>query len=225
MTAVGLIVQAASVSLISDAALCNADGIVQAIASKVAIAKHLRMAIVGTGRINPVEIAAALPASSQDAAMRALPAYLAHQRRKNAIDAPYLEASGRNNVTLLIALWSDDVGNAEGWIISTGHGFLGPSYRPYTVAQVDQVWMPQTATLIAEPADFCPHADGARMLTVQRQLPQGGRYWIGGYGEATTVTASGVVKERICEWPDRVGAFINPDAANAGIPRQATEER
>ncbi|WP_156364340.1 MULTISPECIES: hypothetical protein [unclassified Sphingomonas] len=215
MTAIGLIVGTDSVHLISDGALCGADGVIQGIASKVAIATHLRMAIVGTGRINPVEIAAALPASSQDAAMRRLPSYLFEQRRKNAADAPHLEADGRNNVTLLAAIWADDTDRAEGWIISTGHPFLGPDYVPYTLCEVEQVWMPQTASLIGRPDRFRPQIDGSRILNEQRRIGQRGRYWVGGFGEATTVTVGGVTKERLCEWPDIVGAVIDP-------PRLAT---
>ncbi|WP_267380527.1 MULTISPECIES: hypothetical protein [unclassified Sphingomonas] len=210
MSAVSVIVQSCSVSLLTDGALCAHDGTLRAIASKVAINQRLRMAIVGIGRIRPNEIAAKIPVRSQNEAIRSLPAFLAMHRQWNAENAADYERAGRNDCHLIVGLWSDDEDAPEAWIVGSSQAFFGPSYRPFTLAQIDQLCMPPIAAGAFDPAVFDPRASGAAVLSEQRKHLNRGKHWVGGFGELTTVTAEGVNFDRLLGWSDKVGEAITP---------------
>ena len=213
MTAVSMIAQAASASLLTDGALYDDVGTIRAIASKVATSTRLRMAIAGMGRVNPVEIANAMPATgTQGDAMRSLPAIAKQQREANRREAPQFEHVELNDLQLFVAMWSDDTDRPECWIISTETRCFGAGYRPYSLVEVEQLWIPGIKAAGFDPARFDPIEDGRRVLVEQRGNlhEDDGRSYVGGFGELTTVTRNGIAQRRLVEWPDKVGEVIRP---------------
>ncbi|EZP79532.1 hypothetical protein BV97_03969 [Novosphingobium resinovorum] len=59
--------------------------------------------------------------------------------------------------------------------------------------------------------------EGRLLIEAQRRIPMAyrgkPRYLVGGFGELVTVTRDSIERVRLCDWPDEIGAYIQPDGA------------
>lgn len=210
MTATNLIVQRSCVSLITDAAFYDEAGTIIDIASKVVVGPpELRMAIAVSGRVYACHIATALDgATTQREVFERLPIAAAN------IKAATIARDARQmpDLQLFVALWSDRTHRPEGWALSTDQAYFGLQYRPGTLVEIEQLCVPAIRAGGVNLDTFDPIVDGNLLLAEQRLCRHegGGHYAVGGYGELTTVAKSGVRKDRLETWFDKVGHRILP---------------
>lgn len=117
------------------------------------------------------------------------------------------EASGYNDLLLLIAIWSDQSDRAEGWAVASSRAWFGSSYRPFELVAIDQASSPPVP---AEMLTRCySGADAVAVLSRQREYVEtDGSTIVGGWGELTTVGREGIEQTRVIEWPDAIGRAI-----------------
>lgn len=148
------------------------------------------------------------PANLREA-VRQLPEVARELRRAVAQAQPAWEGTpdDLNGFQLFVA--AHDGSRPLGWVLSTNQAWFGADYIPYTLAEVDQALCPPIAAGEVKPATFDLAAARA-ILDEQRTSTDtfGGGRFVGGYGELTTVDVRGVRKERVVDWPDRVGERI-----------------
>ena len=209
MTAISLLVQRNRASLLTDAAYYDEVGTVHAIGSKVALAPPgFRMAVAVAGHaFAPIVRDALATASTQTEALSWLPSIAAAIKTNTQAKRP----TQSGDLQLFAVLWSDRTDEPEGWVISTSEAYFGPSYQPGRLVCVDQVCSPPIQETPFDLNIFDPQRDGRAVLVAQRAKPdeRDGAFCVGGFGELTTVTRTGVRQKRLVRWPDRVGEVIS----------------
>lgn len=207
MTAINLFLKAGAAYIVADSAGYEPDGTILAIASKVAVADRLSMALICSGRANPVQISELLAlygTATQEDALRAIPLAMRDIREDNRLRAPDGELSGDNEMQVFVAMYSHERQRAETLYCTTTAEYDGGTLEPYVVRPVARVSTPFSDL----PFDD-PERDGLAILEAQRRIPwPDGGYFVGGFGELVTVTRDGIDKRKIVEWPDRVGEKI-----------------
>lgn len=209
MTAINMIVQSDACHLITDGAYYDAGGRVMELRTKVTTCSRVRMAIGCSGSVKDIHVVQRLgQVTDQTDAITRLPGIFGSIRDANRADHPEGETTQHNELMLFVAIWSDRTDRAEGWVIASDQAYLGDAYQPGTLVEVEQLTSPPLPVIDA--VAFDASRDGAALLDAQRRYrwPDNRRVYVGGFGEATTVTREGVTKRRLCEWPDKVGEHI-----------------
>ena len=216
MTACNLWLQPHAGHLVTDGAMYDSDGVIHWIASKVVVADAARMAIGFLGTVDQERIAAALQqrrdnfGHSQEVALQSLVPIAMDLRLENTARSPELEAQGLNGFALVAVTWDALIGHPRGWIVQTEDA-PHQMADPWTLHETFGYTTPDVPT----PIDMaCGHLSGIQhgleVLEAQRRQPQHGQHIVGGFGEVTTVTADGVRKVRLVDWPDKIGERITP---------------
>jgi hypothetical protein len=211
MTALNIMIGEDAVRLLTDRAWQHKDGRLVKIQPKVMTCARLSIAIAYSGRQNSGSagtIAKWLDDRSDQADVLA-----------DAADAVRLicddmmvfdavvESHGRpampRSFNLFLALWSRERGRPEAYRIETKRGVAGALQ---SVASYH--WPPVDHSLA--PRRFDPAAARVLLEAQRRVRLTGGRYYVGGGADLTTITKDGLTTETLCTWPDRIGALIRP---------------
>lgn len=215
MTACNLWLQPHAGHLVTDGAMYDADGVIHWIASKVVVAEGARMAIGFLGAVDQERIAIALQqrcdnfGHSQEVALQSLVPVAADLRLENASRDPVPPDRGLNGFALLAVTWDARAGRPRGWIVQTDDAPQRLA-EPWTLHETAGYTTPD----VPLPVDMaCGRlsgiAHGLEVLEAQRKHTEpDGQHIVGGFGEVTTVTAAGVSKVRLVDWPDRLGETI-----------------
>lgn len=215
MTAVSMFVQRAAAHLVTDAAFYSPDGVMHSACSKVATIGRLRLAVAVSGAAMPWQVIAYLArCETQEEVLQTLPGSAGGLRIELAQNNPTWEAvpgrSSLNEFQLFLALWRDTADRPEGYVLSTEQAWIGGDYEPYTLREVEQLAAPPPVGVppFADLEQFKPDSDGGRILDAQRAYRNEGSCYVGGFGEVTTVSRTGIVTRRVRSWPDRLGEPI-----------------
>jgi hypothetical protein len=206
MTACNIWLQPSAGHIISDGALYDPDGRIVQIASKIVISDDIGLAFMSLGRCHHTRLGEhliRLNAASNIEALAALPDIAAALKAENV-------AAGQTDPDLiLVALgWSEPRRAPIAFAVSTGgRQALG---GPGELIEVLGYSTPEVALPFAITSGrLDPDANGLAALEAQRRDLALGYSIVGGFGEVTTVTAEGITKRRIVEWPDAVGNQIH----------------
>lgn len=218
-----MIVQQDAAYLITDGGLWDDDGICTAIGSKVATLPHLNAAIALVGfNPNPHRIWDTLcDIGMRDARnvrdlLHLLPEIVRDLVREN------VGRCSNPALTAHMITFVPDVGPAA-WFVSSGGPNMPPSYKPFTLARAhamidvaDRSVALGRPVNVMDPDSFDIENDGRQLAEIARHTPwtfDDGRtrYHVAGFAELTSVSAEGLQRRTICEWPDdRVGVPTLP---------------
>lgn len=231
MTALNLWVQPDAAHLITDAAHYAPDGNVRWFGPKVLCFSEAGVALSSRGHITAARLRQlydATGATTKAEIIGAMKFVAETAKAQNAAAFPDAETVGMSDFSLTAIAWDDQSDKPIAWHIGTGGVGLMPGMDPLVIYRGGHGWMsPHLEDLGALDWDALePDIDGARILTMQREMPiecpWGPKFhMVGGYGEATTLTRTGIVQRRIIEWPeDEVGKPIRPqpDLSTDGLP-------
>lgn len=217
MTAVNLIVRGRAAYLITDRGHFHADGTVLGFSRKAFRSNRLRMA-VGYHGVTSVEAIAEVDAwlhrqQCQDDAMLTLPGIVIEMERQNRAGKAAGDMAGDMDpyIALFLALWRPALKRAEGWIVGSSQGVLGPGYQPGALRRVDRVLSPSVDPALCPDVGFGARRHGLAIVQAQRLVRDDiGASRVAGGADLTIVDASGVRSQTLCEWPDVVGERIAP---------------
>lgn len=234
MSAFDVIIKRESVCIISDGAGVDHDGRIQFVANKVHTIPHLNavIAVRGPSTAGPF-IAPVL--GSNATSYDNLKATAAETIRA-AVDqlAPlFAGAPLAEKIDLLMAGISERDG-PDAFLLTSYGGFDTPAWTNIQLAGLSN--LPGDPSIIAAlglragatAEDIDPIAGGAAMLEAKRAQPS--RYFVGCFGQATTVFRDRIEQRIIARWPDDVigtklgdvpeaahrGSGVTPDLAQAG---------
>jgi hypothetical protein len=211
VTALNIIIGEEAVWLLTDRAWQHKDGRLIKVQPKVMTCARLSLAIAYSGRQNSGSagiIANWLDDRSDQAEILAGAAEATRLIRDDMMvfDA-VVESRGRpampRSFNLFLALWSRERGRPEAYRIETRRGIAG------ALQSVDRYYWPPVDQSLA-PRRFDPAAARALIEAQRRVRLTGGRYYVGGGADLTTITEDGLTTETLCTWPDRIGALISP---------------
>jgi hypothetical protein len=132
----------------------------------------------------------------------------------------------RHPFELILAGFSKERGGPESWFIQTQGSPTGPGYPPpYTVFRAPNVMVGPAPTietrLAATGAAFTIMHENydpptiisqlSQMLEMQRRYEHDGKFFVGGSGHLTIITADKIEQRTLQEWPeDKIGGVIQP---------------
>jgi hypothetical protein len=219
MSAINVLVQAETVTFITDSAHCDAAGSIRAFGPKVYPVAHWPGAVALVGPLAGVsseafEIGLAFDDfSSFEVGAAACVAELA--RRLGLVAASGTAAA--SEIALVAIGWRRNVDGPGAFTLSLTSG---GELRQTVVDGLFMAHRPSTACLRRHGAEIPsdlgtlnPVLFGTALLSAQREhCDDGHGSGVGGYALFTTVLRSGVFQMRGSEWSDRLGAPITPRA-------------
>ena len=216
MTACSMFLGRSSTFLLTDQVATDDDGMVTALLDKLIVSDRLKIAAVISGR-NSMMFDGKLddPAFDEvsDLFQRASTVDEVRAGLPDAIRRAWQQIEGwKHRLPIVLqgyfALWS---GRPDAWIIGgPDHRFAG--LEPYTVAPIDAVAQPPVDRALWPPQgrDLTPRI-ACKLIEQQRRTPSDwGAFTVGGAAELVTVDATGIHRQIIRRWPDRVGRKIDP---------------
>lgn len=229
MSAMNLIQQTDAVHLISDGARYERDGTVLGFLPKTFVLEKARSAIGIRGRTPHIAPEDLLASANFDEVLRALPDVVRSMQNMLHENEPDENFEPFRNFECVAIGWSDIRDQPEAWGISTqveenSDMFSNvPDFKPFKVFELPLLIAAPGVSLSSlfgelgsmEDVDALdPRAAGRAILEAQRrtayEFDGANVHCVGGYGEITSVTRSGVGKQRLVDWPDVIGQKIKP---------------
>lgn len=205
MTACNIWLQPLAGHIVSDGALYDVEGRILQIASKIVTSYDLHLAFMSMGLCHHTRLGKHLRARNppcQLDAIMALPEIAAALKAENEA-AGFVDA----DLILLAVGWSASESRPFACAVSTGgRQVMGGPGELIDVLGYSTPEVPLPFDVTSGALD--PDAHGGAVLEAQRRDRAHGYSIVGGFGEVTTVTATGITSRRIVEWPDKVGERI-----------------
>lgn len=238
MSSIISIEQTDAVHIITDSAIYGADGVVRRFKRKVVELPLSNCVFVLRGADYPCTALSLLlfQYDSLDAIMNNIPK---HMQQMLAVFDQLNEgdiAPIHRHFQVTVAGWSDDLNSWAAGIASTyeacdpndvtGISYL-TGYQPfipyqgapaYCVPAVESAVLGRDIVTQEDIDGFDPERDGLLLIQAQRLTPviDGAfqvQYLVGGSAELVTLSAQGVSRKILCEWPDECGQLITPEGA------------
>jgi hypothetical protein len=211
VTALNIIVGDDAVRLVTDRAWQHKDGRLMKVQPKLMTCERLLTAIAFSGRQNSGSAAIVANWLDDRSGQAEVLAGAGEVSRLICDDMTVfdavVESRGRpampRSFTLFVALWSLERGRPEAYRIKTRLGVAGAlqGIGSYHWPPVDHSLLPRRFDRVAARA----------LIEAQRRVKlTGGKYYVGGGADLTTITKDGIATETLCTWPDRIGALITP---------------
>lgn len=212
-------VQGGNAILLTDGATYRKDAAIDRIGSKIITLPGVCGALAYEGRACREDIAAMAKGLAIRSALDLVQGLgkLASEMRDWRMQ--WHPAEQDADIFLCAAVYAPGVGPSL-WVAWTGGEADRPGLTPGRERNVSRYCnYGDPSELLARPVDrrdpesFDPPSDGVKLAEVARSGPWDAHvtgHYVGGFLEMTTVGASGVTKCKLCHWPDKAGAPVDP---------------